>query len=204
EQINELHLYVTDAAEKSVGRRNRQAFLEEVISRCQRVNGMLSSSLPRDHAHRFLRLGHLLERSDMTTRLMDVGAGEILGRPGTHEAIDPLIWTSLLQALSSFGAYRRMIGPLVEAKQVLEFVFQEPLLPRSVAFCLAEIRTELKPLSNHEKALRTLGRGRRKLARLDPESMSREELHGYIDEFQALLAELHDAITVSWFHPETP
>lgn len=204
EQINELHLYVSDAAEKSVGRRNRQAFLEEVISRCQRINGMLSSSLPRDHAHRFLRLGHLLERSDMTTRLMDVGTGEILGRPGTHEATDPLIWASLLQALSSFGAYRRMIGPLVEAQQVLGFVFQEPLLPRSVAFCLAEIRVELKPLNNHERAMRTLGRGRRKLARLDPERMSREALHVYIDEFQVLLAELHGAITASWFHPETP
>ena len=204
EQINELYLYTNDTAEKSVGRRNRQAFLEEIVNRCQLINGMLASTLPRDHAYRFLRLGHLLERSDMTTRLMDVGAGEILARDGTHGAIDPLIWASLLQALSAFGAYRRMIGPLVEAERVVEFVFREAILPRSVAFCLAGVREELKPLPNHQAALRVLDRGRRKLSRLDAETMSREQLHRYIDEFQSLLSELHRAIMATWFHPDTP
>ncbi len=204
EQINELYLYTQEIADKSVGRRNRQAYLEQVVNRCQLINGMLASTLPRDHAYRFLKLGHLLERSDMTTRLIDVGAGEMLARDGTHGAIDPLLWASLLQALSAFGSYRRMIGPLVEASVVVEFVFREASLPRSVAFCLRGIREELKPLSNHAAALRVLDRSRRKLGRLGTAMESREALHQYIDEFQALLSALHQAITATWFHPDTP
>ncbi|PLW81811.1 alpha-E domain-containing protein [Kineobactrum sediminis] len=204
EQINELYLYTEEMAEKSVGRRNRRAFLEEVVNRCQLINGMLATTLPRDHAYRFLRLGHLLERSDMTTRLIDVGVAEILSRDGVDSAIEPLLWGSLLQALSAFGSYRRMIGPLIEADLVVEFMFREAILPRSVAYCLSEIRGELKPLNNHGPALRVLDRSRRKLARLDAGAMSREQLHQYIDDFQALLSELHRQITATWFNPHTP
>jgi len=93
---------------------------------------------------------------------------------------------------------------LVEAEHVVEFVFREAMLPRSVAFCLAGVREELKPLKNHQAALRVLDRGRRKLSRLNAASMSREELHRYIDEFQSLLSDLHRAITSTWFHPDTP
>ncbi|WP_116367127.1 alpha-E domain-containing protein [Parahaliea mediterranea] len=202
EQVNELHLFVKEAADKSVGRRNRQAFLDEVVSRCQMINGMLQTTLSRDHAYRFTRLGHLLERSDMTTRVVDVGVMELMERDSRFAAIDPLVWSSLLQSLSGLGAYRRMVGPLLDGASVAEFVLKEADHPRSVAFCLRGIRESLRPLSNNEAAMRQLERARRKLGRFHADTMSPDDIHRYIDDFQGLINQLHDTISDTWFQPE--
>jgi len=201
EYVNELYLYAQDFAEKSVGRRHRYQFLENVITRCQAINGMLMSTLCRDHAYRFIKLGHLLERADMTTRVIDVGAGALLGNERLNQAVDPLIWACLLQSLSAMGTYRRTIGPLVEADNVVEFVFREPSLPRSVRFCLDGIRQELVPLKNHKEALRVLDRARRSLSRFNAEQSEREDLHNFIDRFQLELNTLGATISTTWFMP---
>jgi len=163
---------------------------------------MLMTTLSRDHAHRFTRIGHLLERCDMTTRVVDVGVTEIMQRDAKFAAIDPLLWSSLLQSLSMLSAYRRVVGPLLEGASIAEFVLGDVLQPRSVAFCLKGIREELRPLVNNEEALRQLERARRKLGRFNAESMSQEEIHRYIDDFQLLLSEIHTAISDAWFVPE--
>jgi len=99
------------------------------------------------------------------------------------------------------GTYRRTIGPLVEADAVVEFVFREPMLPRSVRFCLDGIRRELVPLNNHKDALKVLDRSRRSLSRLEADTAKREELHAFIDQFQLELNRLGNLITSSWFMP---
>ncbi len=203
ELVNELTIYTQDMAQASVGRRNRHAFLEQIINRCQMINGTLLSSLNRDHSYRFIKLGHLLERADMATRVIDVGAGDILDREGAFAAIDPLLWGALLQALSALGAYRRMIGPLVEKDAVVDFVFAESTFPRSVRFCLRGIREELGPLKNNKAALRVQERARRKLGRFSSEAATREELHRFIDDFQLQINQLHVAIAETWFQADS-
>ncbi len=203
EQVNELFIYCQDSAEGSAGRRNRHAFCEEVINRCQMINGSLLSTLSRDHAYRFIKLGHLLERADMITRVIDVGAGDILDREGAFAAIDPLLWGALLQAMSAMGPYRRVIGPLVEKNAVVDFVFNEPTFPRSVRFCLRGIREELGPLKNNKDALRVNERARRRLRKFESTQVSREQLHDFIDAFQRVLIDLHSAIDSTWFRTDT-
>lgn len=199
EHVNELYLYAQEYAEKSVGRRNRYQFLETIIARCQMINGMILSTLPRGHAYRFIKLGHLLERADMTTRVIDVGAAALLGDERLRSTVDPLIWASLLQSLSAMGAYRREIGPQVDAAAMVDFVLRESTLPRSVKFCLNGMRQELTPLKNNKEALDLLNHLRRKLSRFDPEVRSREELHAFIDKFQASLITLYSTIDSTWF-----
>lgn len=199
EHVNELYLYAQEHAEKSVGRRNRHQFLETIIARCQMINGMITSTLPRGHAYRFIKLGHLLERADMTTRVIDVGAAALLGDERHHSTVDPLIWASLLKSLSAMGAYRREIGPQVSAAAMVNFVLRESTLPRSVKFCLNGMRQELTPLKNNKEALDLLDQARRKLSRFDPHVRSREELHAFIDKFQASLITLNGTIDSTWF-----
>ena len=201
EHVNELYLFSQENAALSVGRRNRHYFLEQVITRCQMINGLLMTTLCRDHAYRFIKLGALLERADMTTRVIDVGAGAMLGHERLNKAVDPLIWACLLQSLSAMGTYRRTIGPLVEADSVVEFVFRERSLPRSVRFCLDGIRRELVPLKNHEAALKVLDRSRRSLSRFTADTAEREQLHNFIDRFQLELNTLGSEITSTWFTP---
>jgi len=203
EQVNELYLYSEEMAEKSVGRRNRYAFLEEIITRCQMINGMILTTISRDHAYRFIKLGHLLERSDMTSRVIDVGTGSILTREAPDTAIDPLLWGYLLQALSAMGAYRRTIGPQLEAATVVDFLFTEERFPRSLQFCLRGIHEELKPLHNSAETLALLDSTRRKVSRFQAQSLSLEQIHLFIDEFQLALNQVSNTITATWFQPES-
>jgi uncharacterized alpha-E superfamily protein len=202
EHVNELYLYAQEFAEKSINRRNRYQFLETVIARCQMINGMVVSTLPRGHAYRFIKLGQLLERADMTTRVVDVGAAALLGDERLHSTVDPLIWTSLLNSLSAMGAYRREIGPQVEAGAMVDFVLRTDTLPRSVKFCLNGIRKELVPLNNNRDALALVIKARRKLSAFDPQQCSREELHLFIDRFQFILTQLYNSIDRTWFMTE--
>jgi len=199
EHVNELHLYVEEMADKSVGRRNRYAFLEQIIGRCQMINGLLMTTLPRGRASGFIKVGHLLERSDMTTRVIDVGAAAISSRAQPDPALDALLWGSLLRSLSAMTAYRRSVGPLVEADAVVDLVFKDATLPRSVVFCLNGIREELKSLKNCDDSLKILDRARRRVNRFATVRMPRSLLHEFIDEFQMGLNELNGVIAATWF-----
>lgn len=199
ELINELHLFVREQAEGSVGRRNRQGFLEEVTQRCQVINGVLRSTLCRDHSYRFIKVGQLLERADMTTRIVDVGARDFLERENAQHAIEHLLWGTLLKSLSALGAYRRNVGPQVEKNQAVDFVFMEASFPRSVRFCVREIREELEHLGNNGAALRASERLRRQLRGFESEALELSELHDYIDDLQLKVDGLHGAISDTWF-----
>ncbi len=201
EHVNELYHYSKEYAESSIGRRNRHHYLEQVYTRCQMINGLIISTLCRDHAYRFIKLGHLLERADMTTRVIDVGAGALLGEAPDNPGITPLIWASMLRSLSAISTYRRTIGPLVEADAVVDFVFCDGSLPRSVKFCLDGIRKELTPLKHNQDALKVLERSRRKLSRFRVDASQPEKLHQFIDRFQVDLNALSDSIGETWFPP---
>lgn len=200
ELVNGLHLFVESEAARSSGRRHRHHFLSEVIGRCQMINGLIGASLPRDHAYGFIKLGRLIECTDMTTRVMDVAAGDIMNRAGRFGTTEPLLWGSLLQVLSAAGAYRREVGPIVEKAATLNFVLRSSEFPRSIKYCVRETRKELMRLKNHDLAIRATERLRRRLARLDVEQVTREELHYYVDNFQQQLNRLDAAIHATWFN----
>ena len=199
ELINEMHLFVHEHAEGSVGRRNRQGFLEEVIRRAQVINGVLRSTLCRDHSYRFIKIGQLLERADMTTRIIDVGARDFRDKENAQHAIEHLLWGTLLRSLSALGAYRRNVSPQVEKNAAVDFVFMEATFPRSVRFCVREIRAEFGQLVNNRRALRAIDRLRRQLRDFHSEAFTAPELHGYIDDLQLKINDLHASISDTWF-----
>ena len=84
---------------------------------------------------------------------------------------------------------------------MIDFVFREPSLPRSVRFCLNGIRGELLPLKNNAEAMKQLERYRRRLSRFDVRAADKARLHDFIDKFQLGLNTLSDTISQTWFLP---
>jgi uncharacterized alpha-E superfamily protein len=159
------------------------------------INGVLRSTLCRDHSYRFIKLGQLLERADMTTRIIDVGTRTFLDKEGAQHAIEHLLWGTLLKSLSALGAYRRMIGPQVEKNAAVDFVFMEPTFPRSVRFCIRELREELGQLATTQRRCASSSAARRKLRGFEATAFEDPgTLHAYIDELQLLISDLHGAI----------
>ena len=202
EYTNSLFLFSSENRAKYGRRQARLAYLDEIIQRCQMISGLIDSTLPRDNAYHFIKIGYLLERADMTARITDVGAGDIIDREGINDAIDPILWGSLLEALSAKSAYRKAVSPIVEKNPIVDFLFKAESFPRSIYFCLREISLEIGDKPNRESVTKLLQSSMRKLRRFDASSLTREQLHEFIDKFQVFLIALNEEFYSSWFTGE--
>ena len=199
EHINELHLYTIGNRSAANSRRNRLLYLEEIIQTCRAFAGLMQSTASRDNTYGFYKLGQFIERADMTARIVNVGAGDVLDREGEFFAIDPLLWGALLQALSGRSAYRREIGPIVDKDSFIDFVFKSRNFPRSVFFCLNELRRYIGLLPGGDDTVNSVDRIRRRLRRFNSDRKSREGLNLFIDSLQSSLIMLDDDFRACWF-----
>ena len=199
EHINELHLYTVGNRSAATSRRNRLLYLEEIIQTCRAFAGLMHSAASRDNTYGFYKLGQFIERADMTARIVNVGAGDVLDREGEFFAIDPLLWGALLQALSGRSAYRREIGPIVDKDSFIDFVFKSRNFPRSVFFCLNELRRYIGLLPGGDDTVNSVDRIRRRLRRFNSDRKSREGLNLFIDGLQSSLIMLDDDFRACWF-----
>ena len=106
-----------------------------VKRRCQTVNGVAAETMPRDDGWRFLMLGWMLERTEMTCRLLNVRYGELAGATdlgGFH------VLVGALKSASASEAYRKAYGAAMDPGRVVEFLLLSRTFPR--AFCIASAR----------------------------------------------------------------
>lgn len=198
ELINELYLFVNANARDSLTRRMRFGFLDQVLAQSVQITGLIESSLSRDHAYRFMRIGRHIERADMTSRVVDVATATV--RDKRNETDDGnWIWGHMLKSLSAVTAYRRQVGPMVDADDVVNFVFKDPEFPRSIFCCLSTLRRDTRELKNNDAVEKLAVSMSRKLGRFEASKISLQELHTYIDKFQEQLNRLNYLVYQSWF-----
>src|SRR5690606_645349 len=142
ELINDLHWYLKDNLAKGLARRERHILLQEVIDKVQQFTGMLAGCMSQNEAYSFISMGRNLERADMTSRIVDVGVSNILPavKPGSVvESFENILWMSVLRSLSAYQMYRQHVLDRVNAEDVVMFLFQDALFPRSVEHCCAHL-----------------------------------------------------------------
>ncbi|MGI9249940.1 MAG: alpha-E domain-containing protein [Pseudohongiellaceae bacterium] len=222
EQINNLYHYAEDELGKAVTRGPRHERLAEIISGCQRLTGLLAGSMSHNDVYRFVRMGRNLERADMTTRIVDVGSGNLLGgkrrqqkqkqqqqrdklkdtpASGT-EPFENILWMSVLHSTSGYQMYRQYVKDRVNAEDVVIFLLQDPEFPRSLAHTIVKMEQMMERLSKSEQALVQV----RKILRLLKQAKIETLLHGdglfqFIDELQVQIGVLHERIAATWFLP---
>ena len=202
EILNELYLMAKDSAEKSISRKHRYAYLSDVVRRCLQLNGLLDSTITRDQTHTFLGMGKHIERADMTSRILDVGAGFLLQRKDSPMPFDTLLWMHMLKSLNALLMYRRRMGPRISEAGVLHFLISELQFPRSVAFCMHELEEALKRLPHNKDSLQALAKSAEEPEFLSIKNIDASRLHDYLDELQRRLVDLHHAINSTWFETE--
>ena len=92
----------------------------------------------------FYLLGTVLERADMSARILDVKYHLLL--PDVSMVGSPLDyyqWAALLKSLSGFEAYRRRYHAGLRPVDVAEFAIFEPDFPRSLRFCVEQMEEAL-------------------------------------------------------------
>lgn len=141
--VNELSHYVDAMASAAVNRQVRDHFLAHVIEISRRLDGVLESTMTRANPYRMLRLGRLIERADMTTRVLGVAAASILQleHAGSDEPVHEQVrWMSVLRSVSALQMYQRATRGPIEGERVVDFLLSYSRFPRSVQGCLDEIR----------------------------------------------------------------
>jgi uncharacterized alpha-E superfamily protein len=219
EVVNELHL--------TLGSRDLQRDLVEqpyelfgsVRRASMTIYGVASETMPRDDGWRFMALGRLLERAEMTCRLIDVRYGQLeamagpsrrLGGPDVDVArgadrADFHHWIAVLKSASAFEAYRRRYRSSMDPADVVEFLLLEPDLPRSVLHCLQGAMHQLDALrgGRPSRATRQLGRAVSSLQYRDVSELFDVGLHDFLDRTEDQVAQVAEAVADEFFrhHP---
>ncbi|WPL19839.1 hypothetical protein Thiowin_04986 [Thiorhodovibrio winogradskyi] len=201
EQLNGLFLFASEHLQQGSTKSGRHRYLREMIASVQGLNGLLDGTMLHDQGYEFLRLGRYLERADMTSRIADVRSATLLPEADELRPFDTIQWVSVLKSLTAYQMYRRSEQIRVQRGPVLRFIFHSDSFPRAVRYCMETVRAGLERLPRNESALRTLGRLARSLDAAHLESLSHTELHDFVDELQAGIAQLHQEIATTWFLP---
>ncbi len=212
EQVNDLYMFVRDHLEMGLSRRGRYEFLRRIIQSTQQVTGLLAGTMSHTNAFHFLRLGRHLERADMTTRIIDVrsanlliGQRQIQGSQDQEQMelnpFENIQWMSVLKSMSAYQMYRQQRRLRVRGPDVVKFLLQDPLFPRTVYHCLGEVENCLQKLPQPKNAeiLESTADLKKRLTEVNIPELIREGLHEFIDEFQIGLGHIHEQIAAAYF-----
>jgi uncharacterized alpha-E superfamily protein len=201
EQMNTLYLKGQDELPANLSKRRRHEFLREMILDCQQVAGTLLGSMSQDYAYSFILIGRYLERADMTTRILDVRANDLL--PQDLEDLPPyesIQWMSVLKSLTAYQMYRRHVRLRVTGSDVLRFLLRNDEFPRSVMFCMGALEALIGDLPGEDdQALRAVTRLQRILNETKLLKLRGEPLSKLMDQLQIEMASIDEAIRQTWF-----
>lgn len=189
--LNDLSIYVRGAAITSVERRRRDRFLARVIDESRRLDGVMQSTMTRDEVFEMWRLGRYIERADMTTRVLGVRAATLLSLPaGESDEFAEVQWMGVLRSLSALQMYQRATPGAISGPAVVRFLLFDHRFPRSVAGCLAEMRTSILRLPEYSTVLGAVEAADRQLRRSRPAADDGAVLDAAMEEVQIALARL--------------
>ena len=206
ELINELYLFAKENANAGVSKRRRFDYLEHIIRGAQTVVGMTHGIMNHDAGFEFLRIGRILERADMTTRIIDVRSASLLpGKASTLGPFENIQWMSVLKSLTGYQVYRQSIQAGVRRDLVLAFLLLDTEFPRSFSRCVNVVVESIEPLPNGKAVLRELRKLRRKVKQSNIAELgnSQDALNVFLDELQIGLATVHKRIAATWFLPNS-
>jgi uncharacterized alpha-E superfamily protein len=203
--VNDLYLYVASHHSEGIARRSRNRFLERVIGDVMRVTGLVDATMSRDEAHQMLELGRLVERADITTRVLDVRAAAIMAAADVDgDTYEDVQWMSVLRSLSALQMFHRTTHTSVDGPSSVRFLFFDQRFPRSVAHCLAEIGRAVALLPRATLVEPACRAAVAQLERIDVDRLTGDGLHQTVDELQLALAEIDRSIAEAWFLAPVP
>lgn len=203
ESLNELRAYVEGNAANSIRRSAaRTRFLRGLVDHCQTLRGHMRGSMLRSDAFYFIVIGRMLERADMTTRIMDVRVDDLL--PDALEnlpAFDGLQWMSVLRALSASQMYLRVMHGQVRAASVIEFLLLNEEFPRSVHYAVASAKSGAEVLPKNKAVLSAMDHLIALLQELKTKRLANEPsaLRASIDAIQLEISEIDRLLNQAYF-----
>ena len=199
QQLNTFYLELKEAFEKkSDNLYDAPAFFEAVKQHSQLFQGILDSTVTRDTAWEFLRLGRFIERADKITRILDLKYYVVL--PSVDDVgtpIDLMLWATILKSASAYQMFHRHSAEFSDGG-IVDFLLLERRFPRSLLFCLDQV---CKSISRYNTT-RAYGLASDLYAQCiqhDAHVILERGLHEYLDRMQANINQLGKQIYTDFF-----
>jgi uncharacterized alpha-E superfamily protein len=146
--LNETWLGVRNMQLDFTNNQGPFAFLDWVRERSQLFNGAYASTMLRNDAFYFTRLGTFIERADNTARILDVKYYVLLPKhEGIGGALDYYQWQSILRSVSALRAYHWVYHDRLKPWLIAELLLLRPEMPRSLMSCHDQISQYLNLLT---------------------------------------------------------
>lgn len=198
EEINSLYYYVKDNQNEGLSKRGRFAYLKKIIESTHMIFGTLDATLNHDQGYTFSRFGLMIERADMSSRILDIRSATLI----TNEEGKPfenIQWISLLRSMSAYQMYRQQMGVRVQRADVIEFIMHSEVFPRSILFCLNELKKMMQPIIHSEELIKLIDQVCDSLKNEDVRMLKNGDLHDYVDKIQLKLAGVHNQLAELYF-----
>lgn len=202
ELTNELYMYARDELTAGLSRRGRHGYLKFLQRGTQAINGLILGSLQHDEGYYFLSTGRVIERADMTTRIIDVRSASLLpDETSTLRPFENIQWMSVLKSLTAYQMYRRKMQVRVRRADALRFLLLDDEFPRAFYQCMLVADENIKNLPRSDEPRRHVARVARLVSGLDATALaeSNEALHQCIDELQLGLVDVHQSLQQTYF-----
>ena len=198
-----LELIKEDAIKMAIQEPNR--FFKIVKMRSHLFSGLLECTMSHGEAWNFARIGMMLERTDKTSRILDVKYFMLLPAVNLIDTpIDNIQWISVLRSASAFEMYRKEFHRITP-QNVAKFLIFDKLFPRSIYHCVSEAQICLRRITGSTNGASTnpaekrLGRLRADLD-TDINEVIKAGLHEFLDDLQTKLNLLGSEIAATFFN----
>ena len=198
----------------------RKANLQPVVLRSlefqsQAIAGAISNTINRDASYLFLRAGCLIERADMSSRILDVLAANLMSTGSGEKPIpyENTHWNAVLHTFSAHKMYMTHAARPALGLDVLFFLLQNQNCPQSIHYCLKELASCIQDIgSGHRGADQEAGSDvstripklEELIASLQSTDLvnqigNRQQLHDFMTGLQKTLLQLDGDISERYF-----
>lgn len=204
EVINDLYLFLKESKKDAAKRINVSEIGSKVRFSIHCIRGLVESSMNRDEGWCFLMLGMKLEKSDQTSRLLDLKSFT-LSEDGKHnEILEPYIQLAVIQVSGmEIHASRNLEKNWVLLEKALMF---DLVNPHSIRSSVRKVNQVLHVLSSSKigvfgnNAKKVCGRLQADLDYKSFDGMTGSDLHEYLDHIQKSLGEVFSGVLETYTH----
>ncbi len=203
ELANQVCLEAADVSNNNVTHAKRRSFLRSVELQLLAVSGAAAGGMSRNEAFLFMRIGQVIERADMTSRILDVRSANLI-RNQNKESLTPFEntqWVAILQSLKAFQMYMSETRRPINGPDVLNFVLKNLEHPKSVRFCIQRLAGFIKRLPGTDDLQLQVAQLLSKVDQADVHQLTKDqaELHKFMDSLQIALAGIADSFSTHFF-----
>ena len=199
-EVNEFCGYSNGQASTRAKDQSPDRFLREVKRAGHLLEGISNATVNQGPAWHFGRVGRLLERADMTVRMIHVRCFMATALSVNGAGIESdMHWTSVLRAAGAFEMYGYR-HRAVTLSQAADFLICDLEFPRSIRNCLRRANESLHAVTStpvrtfQNVAQQRLGRLVSEVDYADMTDLAPERLRDFLHGLQTRLGDIGDAV----------